>query len=192
MPTDLDANPITFDIHALDRAPLARIPFDHLIVPKFIDAASVARLAGSWPDLENPGPCELPDQLPPALLALVERLSGRAFRYAVASKFGIDLAYCPTDFEICDRYDGPGEVRAGTSSTLVTVIVYPNIATGKPDEAMGLLRMLYGQYSMDKFAAEVPAVGGALVAFRCSPVSWHGRTDFRGSRKYLQMSWREG
>ena len=190
MPTDLETDPITFDIHALDRTPLAREPFDHLIVPKFIDAASVARLAASWPDLEKPGPQELPDNLPPALSALVERLSGRAFRYAVAAKFGIDLAYCPTDFEICARYDDPGEVRAGAPSHLVTVIVYPNVATGKPDDTKGLLRMLRGQYSMDKFAAEAPAVGGALVAFRCMPNSWHGRTDFRGPRNYLQMSWR--
>ena len=180
-----------FDFAAFDRTPLARDPFDYLIVPSFLRPAALAALNRDFPPIEGPSNFT-PERLTygPAFAALIDALRGRAFAAHVERKFELDLSGCETTIGIrrfCEATDG--NIHTDHKSKLITVLLYFN-----PDwpHASGRLRMLRSATDLEDYAAEVVPAGGTLLAFRRTDNSFHGHKPFVGERRMLQLSYTRG
>ena len=69
---------------------------------------------------------------------------------------------------------------------MITVLVYLNTDWSHRG---GKLRLLRSATDMEDYVAEVPPVGGTLLAFRRSENSFHGHKPFEGERRIIQLSW---
>lgn len=180
-----------FDFAALDRTPLARDPFDYLIVPGFLRPAALAALNRDFPPIEGPSNFT-PERLTygPAFAALIEALRGRAFAQQIERKFDLDLSGCATTIGIrrfCEATDG--NIHTDHKSKLITVLLYFNEDW---PHAGGRLRMVRSATDLEDYAAEVVPAGGTLLAFRRTDNSFHGHKPFVGERRMLQLSYTRG
>jgi hypothetical protein len=176
------------NIEALKAAPLATEPFEYLILPGFVRPGHATAITRDYPDLGQPGSFNVNDvAIGGAAAALIEELSGPAFREAIEAKFGLDLSDSPTLFTVrgvCDADDG--RIHTDSKTKIITVLLYLN-----PDWAPdgGRLRLLRNGEDLEDFVAEVPPDFGTLLVFRRSETSWHGHRPFSGPRRVLQMNW---
>lgn len=176
-----------FDFDALDTAPLTRDPFAFVIVPNFIKPAAFKNLAAAFPNVPGPG------SFPPETLAigsafqpLLDELDGPSFQQAIECKFGIDLTGRPKMLTIRGHArQKDGAVHTDTATKLITVLLYMN---EEWSEEGGRLRLLRTP-KLDEAVAEIPPVGGTLLAFRRSDVSWHGHAPYEGPRRVIQFNW---
>jgi hypothetical protein len=180
-----------FDFAALDATPLARDPFDYLVVPGFLRPAALDALNRDFPQIEGPSNYP-PERLTygPAFAALIEALRARAFAAHIEDKFQLDLSDCATTIGIrkfCEATDG--NIHTDHKSKLITVLLYFN-----PDwpHAGGRLRMVRSASDLEDYAAEVVPAGGTLLAFRRTDNSFHGHKPFVGERRILQLSYTRG
>ncbi|HQU15294.1 MAG: hypothetical protein B7Z66_13695 [Chromatiales bacterium 21-64-14] len=175
------------DLDAFRATPLARDPFEFVIVPGFVRSAALARVVEDFPRIRRPGSFPLRDlRYGPAFQGFVDALDGAEFAAAVEEKFGLDLAGRPTLFTVrgwCRKRDG--RIHTDTESKLITVLIYMNPSW---EESGGRLRLLRSA-RLDDVAAEVPPVAGTLLAFRRSERSFHGHEPFAGPRRAIQMNW---
>ena len=173
---------------ALEQAPLARDPFDYLILPGFVRTDQAEAIGRDYPDIRQAGSFTLDDvAVRGALAGLIDELNGPAFRAAIEAKFGLDLSACPTMFTVrgvCGADDG--QIHTDSKTKVITVLLYLNEAWA-PDG--GRLRLLRNGDSLDDPIAEVPPDFGTLLAFRRSDHSWHGHKPFAGPRRVVQMNW---
>lgn len=176
------------DLDALAAAPLARMPYDHLILPGFVPAAMRADLARDFPVVDQPGSIPVTAlSYGPTFAALIEALHGPALTAAVAAKFAIDLTGRPTMITVrghCRARDG--RIHTDSRSKLVTALLYMNEDWGSPD---GRLRLLNGPDDIEDYAVEVPPHAWTLLLFRCTDTAWHGHTAFEGERRAIQLNW---
>jgi hypothetical protein len=180
-----------FDFAALDQTPLARDPFDYLIVPKFLRPEALDALNRDFPPIQGPSNYA-PERLTygPAFAALIEALRGRAFARHLEQKFALDLSGCATTIGIrkfCEATDG--NIHTDHKSKLITVLLYFNRDW---PHAGGRLRMVRSASDLEDYAAEVEPAGGALLAFRRTDHSFHGHKPFVGERRILQLSYTRG
>lgn len=180
-----------FDFAALDATPLARDPFDYLVVPGFLPPAALAALNRDFPPIEGPSNFP-PERLTygPAFAALIEALRGRAFAAHIEDKFQLDLSGCATTISIrkfCEATDG--NIHTDHKSKLITVLLYFNEDW---PHAGGRLRMVRSATDLEDYAAEVIPAGGTLLAFRRTDNSFHGHKPFVGERRMLQLSYTRG
>ena len=180
-----------FDFAAFDQTPLARDPFDYLVVPGFLRADALAALNRDFPPIEGPSNFT-PERVTcgPAFAALIDALRDRAFAAHVERKFELDLRGCATTIGIrrfCEATDG--NIHTDHKSKLITVLLYFN-----PDwpHAGGRLRMVRSATDLEDYAAEVVPAGGTLLAFRRTDNSFHGHKPFVGERRMLQLSYTRG
>lgn len=175
------------DLKALEATPLQRDPFDFLVVPGCIGPEPLAAINQDYPDIDRPGNLSLDDvQYGPAFQSLIDELESEQFADAIGRKFGVDLGGCPTTITIrkfCEQSDG--NIHTDHRSKIITVLLYFN--TDWSDDA-GRLRMLRSAHDIEDFAAEVPPIGGTLLAFRRTDNSYHGHKRFVGERRMLQLS----
>jgi hypothetical protein len=176
------------DLDALVSTPLARDPFDHLIVPGFVRAAFAESIGRDYPRIDKAGSFALDDvPIQGAMEALIAELEGPGFRAAVEAKFGLDLGHLPTMFTVrgvCGPHDG--QIHTDSKTKVITVLLYLN-ESWAPDG--GRLRLLRNGHDLDAVAAEVPPDFGTLLIFRRSAQSWHGHKSFSGPRRVVQMNW---
>lgn len=176
------------DLAAFQAVPLARDPYDHLIVPGFLKAAAVAAINADYPQIDKPG--SFPSDtlaFGPAFAAFLDELAGPESTAAFSAKFGIDLSPFPTTVTVrgmCQRKDG--RIHTDTKSKIITVLVYMNPAWEAPG---GQLRVLRSATDLEDYAAEVPPVEGTLLAFRRGERSFHGHKTFVGPRRVVQLNW---
>jgi hypothetical protein len=175
------------DLAALAACPLAREPYDHIIVPGFLRAAAIEVANADFPAIHGAGSFPVATLAPgPGFQALLAAMQGPGFEAAMAEKFGVALADLPTIVTVRGRCrEKDGQIHTDTESKVITVLVYLNqdwSASG------GRLRVLRGP-SLEDWAAEVPPIAGTLLAFRRSEHSWHGHEPFAGERRVLQMNW---
>jgi SM-20-related protein len=180
-----------FDFAALDATPLARDPFDFLIVPGFLRAEALEALNRDFPPIEGPSNYP-PERLTycPAFAALVDALRGRRFAAHLESKFDLDLSGCATTIGIrrfCEATDG--NIHTDHKSKLLTILLYFNRDW---PHAGGRLRMVRSASDLEDYAAEVVPAGGTLLAFRRTDNSYHGHKPFVGERRILQLSYTKG
>jgi hypothetical protein len=180
-----------FDFAAFAAMPLARSPFDHLVVPGCLRADALATLNRDFPPIEGPSNFT-PERVTygPSFAALLDALRGRAFAAHIERKFELDLSGCATTIGIrrfCEATDG--NIHTDHKSKLITVLLYFN-----PEwpHAGGRLRMLRSATDLEDYAAEVIPAGGTLLAFRRTDNSFHGHKPFVGERRMLQLSYTRG
>ena len=180
-----------FDFASFDATPLARDPFDHLIVPGFLRPDALAALNRDFPPIEGPSNYA-PERLTygPAFAALLSALRGRRLAARLEHKFQMDLSDSAPTIAIrrfCEATDG--NIHTDHKSKLLTVLLYFN--RDWPHEG-GRLRMVRSATDLEDYAAEVVPAGGALLAFRRTDHSYHGHKPFVGERRILQLSYTKG
>lgn len=177
-----------FDLQAIDDALLQTDPFDFLVVPGCISPAALKIINRDYPDIERPGNLNLDDvEYGAAFEAFLDELQGPDVAEHLGRKFGIALDECPvttTVRKFCEQSDG--NIHTDHPSKVITVLVYFNEDW---KESTGQLRMLRSATDIEDFAAEVPPLGGTLLAFRRTDKSYHGHERFVGERRMVQMNY---
>ncbi len=176
------------DLARFAATPLARAPFDHLIVPGFIAAAALPALNADFPAIAKGGsyPTEVL-KFGGAFGALIEELEGEAMRRAFAVKFAIDLEGRPVMITVRGHTRAKdGRIHTDSKTKLLTALLYFNDDWNAEG---GRLRLLRSERDLDDYAAEVPPDKGTLLAFRCAENAWHGHKPFVGPRRTIQINW---
>jgi hypothetical protein len=57
------------------------------------------------------------------------------------------------------------------------------------DSPEGRLRILRSSTDIEDYALEIPPEGGLLACFKVQRNSWHGHTQFVGTRRYLMLNY---
>jgi hypothetical protein len=152
------------NLEAIRNAELQTDPFDFMVAPGFLSPDVLARVA-----------------------TLMEEMQGEAFASALGEKFDMDLASLPNTVTVrkfCERTDG--NIHTDHKSKVITVLVYFN---EKWEHEDGQLRMLRSKGDIEDYVAQVPPLGGTLLAFRRTDHSWHGHTQFVGERRMVQLNY---
>lgn len=177
-----------FDLETFRATPLSRDPYEHLVIPEFVQADALEKINADYPNIEHAGSFPLDHlEFGPAFQAMIDALEGEEFRKAFEDKFQLDLSKRPTTITVrgrCDTHDG--KIHHDSASKIITVLLYMNPAW---EDSGGRLRLLRSRDSIEDVAAEAPAAGGALVAFLRSDHSWHGHLPFVGERRVIQFNW---
>lgn len=163
-------------------------PFPFVSAAGLLTPADLEAIAADFPDIADPGLFPLSAlTYGPAFGRLVEALRSPAFAALIGEKLGLALADLPLMITVrgrCAARDG----RAHTDSKdkVATGLLYLNGSewTGQG----GRLRLLRSR-DLSDVLAEIPPVGGSLVAFRRTDASWHGHDPFEGERRYLMFNW---
>lgn len=176
------------DLDRLRAAPLRRDPFDFVIVGNFVPPPDHAALITDFPRLPGHGSYPLdPDACGPAFARLANELSGNELRREIENKFDIDLTGRPTMITVRGYSDGKdGRIHTDSTTKLITLLLYLNPVW---QEEGGRLRLLRDPDDLDAYAAEVPPLAGAMVAFRRSATSFHGHRPHVGERRVVQLNW---
>ncbi|MBI1779628.1 MAG: 2OG-Fe(II) oxygenase [Proteobacteria bacterium] len=178
------------DLDRFAAAPLAREPYDFVVLTDFIKKAAQPAIAADFPDIAQGGsfPLSVLDY-GPAFANLVDELQGPAMRRTFAGKFGIDLEARPVTITARGHTrEKDGQIHADSKTKLITVLIYMNPEWSAGDSA-GQLRLLRSPESLDDAAVEIPPAMGTLVAFRCAANAWHGHHPFVGARRAIQLNW---
>jgi hypothetical protein len=175
------------DLAAIEATPLIPDPFDYLVVPDCISVAGLEAANRDYPDIDTPGNKDLESlHYGPGFRALIDELSSAGFRQIISSKFGVDLEDAHTTITVrkyCEPSDG--NIHTDHWSKVITVLVYFNTDWDNP---AGQLRLLRSPDDIEDYAAEIPPLGGTLLAFRRTDISWHGHKRFVGERRMLQLN----
>jgi len=178
------------DLGALENTPLARDPFDHVIVPGFIGPDRLAAINADYPEISGPGNVKLEDlRYGPAFDALLAELRGPALAAHMGAKFGVDLSGRPQTITVrrfCEKTDG--HIHVDHRTKIITMLIYFN---DDWDSDGGRLRFLRSADDIEDYAVEVNPLGGTMLAFRRSDTSFHGHKPFVGERRMLQLAWVE-
>jgi len=185
----MDAASATYlDYAALERTPLARDPYDHIVVENFVNPAMFGAVSADFPKVPGPGshpPSEL--DIHGHFAAAMAELDGPRFRAAMEAKFGVDLTGRPTMYTVRGfTRERDGEIHTDTKSKIITVLLYMNEGWEPPG---GRLRILRSGTDLEDYTSEVSPNGGTLLAFRRSETSWHGHHRFAGPRRAIQLNW---
>ncbi len=176
------------NLQALRDAELHTDPFDFLVVPGFLDRQTLTRVNADYPAIDTAANHALDNlQYGPAFGALMDELREPAFATALGERFDMDLASLPTTVTVrkfCERTDG--NIHTDHKSKVITVLVYFNETWDHED---GQLRMLRSKGDIEDYVAQVPPLGGTLLAFRRTDHSWHGHTRFVGERRMVQLNY---
>jgi hypothetical protein len=175
------------DLNALREAPLQTDPFDFMVVPGFLNSEVLAQANADYPAIDTAANHALENlHYGPAFDALMNELQGADFAAALGERFDMDLAALPTTVTVrkyCERTDG--NIHTDHKSKVITVLVYFN---EKWEHEDGQLRMLRSKGDIGDYVAQVPPLGGTLLAFRRTDHSWHGHTQFVGERRMVQVN----
>ena len=179
------------NLDALRGAALQRDPFDHLVVPRFIDPDSLKAIEQDFPAITAPGSYPLASlRFGPAFDTLTRALQGDAMADALGEKLGLPLGEHPTMITVRGMARASdGEIHRDSGGKLATVLLYLN--EGWSAEG-GCLRLLRSADDIESYAVEVPPNAGTLLAFPCTENAWHGHTPFEGPRRSLQLNWVRG
>ncbi|NQX88769.1 MAG: 2OG-Fe(II) oxygenase [Halioglobus sp.] len=176
------------NLEVLRVAPLQADPFDFFIAPGFISRETLAHINNDYPAIDTAANHTLEDlAYGPTFGSLMDELQGPEVATVIGEKFSLDLATLPTTITVrkfCERTDG--NIHTDHRSKIITVLIYFNEEWNHAD---GQLRLLYAKDNIDNFAAEIPPLGGTLLAFRRTDHSWHGHTQFVGERRMVQMNY---
>jgi SM-20-related protein len=176
------------DIEALERTPLAKDPFEYVVVPDFLRSDRFPDVLADYPQVPGPGshpPGEL--TIKGHFQALIEELRGPAFQGAIERKFGIDLTGRPTMYTVRGFVrEKDGAIHTDSETKIITVLLYMN---ERWENDAGRLRLLRSGDNLEDYVAEVPPYGGTLLVFKRSENSWHGHKPASGPRRAIQLNW---
>jgi hypothetical protein len=176
------------DLAALERTPLERRPYDHVIVERFVTADTFPKVARDFPNIVRGG------LYPPSILdirghfkGMMDEIEGPAFRAAIERKFGLDLGGLGTMYTVRGHVRSKdGRIHTDAVTKIITVLVYLNEGW---EHDGGRLRVLRSRDNLEDYAAEINPFGGTLLVFRRSDNSWHGHKPHEGPRRAIQFNW---
>ncbi|TGD71593.1 2OG-Fe(II) oxygenase [Mangrovimicrobium sediminis] len=175
------------NLNALRAAQLQTDPFDFLVVPGFIGPEALSRINAAYPAIDSAANHALENlSYGEAFASLMDEVAEPAFVEALGEKFDMDLTGMPTTITVrkfCERTDG--NIHTDHKSKVITVLLYFNEDWPHED---GQLRMLRSPSDIEDYAAQVPPLGGTMLAFRRTGHSWHGHTRFVGERRMVQIN----
>ncbi len=176
------------NLDKLAHAELQNSPFEHVVVPEFIDSDTLAPLSQDFPQIADPANHD-PEKLTygPAFQALLDELNDSSFSDLLGEKFGVQLTGFPSTITVrgqCELSDG--DIHTDHWTKIVTVLLYFNQEW--PHEG-GRLRLLNSAADIEDYTVEVMPEGGKMLAFLRSDHSYHGHKRFVGERRILQMNW---
>lgn len=176
------------DIAAFRATPLARDPYEYLIVPGLVRTEALTRLVDDFPRITKAGLFPLSAlECRGAFAQLLDELDGDEFESAVAEKFAAPISGKPKLFTIRGRcHARDGGIHTDSTTKIVTVLLYLNPAW---EADSGRLRVLRSRTDLSDYAAEVPPLAGTMLAFRRSEHSFHGHESFSGDRRAVQVNW---
>ena len=176
------------NLEALRKAELHTDPFDFLVVPGFLGSEVLARVNADYPAIDTAANHALEGlSYGPQFGQLMDEMMGSDFAEAMGEHFDMDLVSLPNTVTVrkyCERTDG--NIHTDHKSKVITVLLYFNEKWDSPD---GQLRMLRSKEDIEDYAAQVPPLGGTLLAFRRTDHSWHGHTQFVGERRMVQLNY---
>lgn len=182
---------IELDFAALRATPVARDPFEHVVVGNFVPPAALSAVVRDLPPIGKGG--SFPPEsvrLGPAARDLVQALEGPELRAAIAEKFGLDLSDAPTMLTLRGwTREKDGRIHCDSTAKRVTVLLYLNPEGESWREHQGCLRLVRGPDDIEDFAVEVPPVNGTLLVFPNGPTTWHGHKQFVGQRYSIQLNY---
>ena len=180
---------MTLDLERFENTPLARDPFEYLVVREFVKREAREAIIHDYPNVPEPGSFPLKGMTFGAKFKeLIDDFNSDEFRAAFERKFSIDLTDRPTMITVRGRCsaDKDGKIHTDSKSKIITVLIYLNSEWGS---AGGRLRLLKSADDLDDMILEVPPVEGTLLAFKRSDNSWHGHKPFTGPRRVIQFNW---
>lgn len=176
------------NLNALRDTPLQTDPFDYLVAPGFISPEVLKRINADYPAIDSAANHALEStSYGPLFSELMAEIQQAPFAELLGSKFDLDLSSLPRTITVrkfCERTDG--NIHTDHKSKIITVLIYFNEEWTSPD---GQLRFLRDKHDIEDYAAEVPPLGGTLLAFRRTDHSWHGHTPFVGERRMIQLNY---
>ena len=176
------------NLEALRDAQLQTDPFDYLVVPGFLSREVLTRVNADYPAIETAANHALENlSYGPCFESLIGELQDQPFARTLGRKFDMALEDLPTTITVrkyCERTDG--NIHTDHKSKVITVLVYFNENWEHED---GQLRMLRSKGDIEDYVAQVPPLGGTLLAFRRTDHSWHGHTQFVGERRMVQLNY---
>lgn len=183
--SDSDARMLNLD--ALRRTPLARDPFDHVVVDEFLPAVAGPAITADFPTIRATGSFPLSElSYGPAFAELIDELNGVEFERGVAEAFGLDLSPYSRVTTIRGRVGGhDGGVHTDARWKIISVLLYLN---SQWHDQGGRLRLLRSQ-DVNDAAVEIAPRWGTLLAFRRADNSWHGHLPAEGERRVVQVNW---
>lgn len=174
--------------NALRAATLHSDPFDYIVVPDFLSTEALARVNSDYPNIDSAANHTLASlSYGGAFDALMEELRGPEVATLLGEKFDMELASLPTTVTVrkfCERTDG--NIHTDHKSKVITALLYFN---EQWEHEEGQLRLLRSKDDIENYAAQVPPLGGTLLAFRRTDHSWHGHTRFVGERRMVQVNY---
>ena len=176
------------DFDALGATPVARDPFDHVLVPGLISQEALRAANEDFPVIAKPGSFPTGHlEYGTGFAALLEAIEGPELAAAIGKKLGIDLIDKPTMVTVRGRArPTDGQIHIDSAGKLVTVLLYMNPAW---EDHGGQLRLLRSPDDLEDYAVEVPPDEGTFLAFPCTPNAWHGHQPFDGERRTIQLNW---
>lgn len=176
------------NLNALRDAQLHSDPFDFMVVPGFLSSEVLARVNADYPAIDTAANHALENlQYGPAFGELMDEMRDTPFATILGERFDMELASLPSTVTVrkfCERTDG--NIHTDHKSKVITVLVYFNECWEHPE---GQLRMLRSKSDIEDYVAQVPPLGGTLLAFRRTDHSWHGHTQFVGERRMVQLNY---
>ena len=176
------------DLPALEATPLAHEPYDHLIVPGFIRAASRDGVTRDFPAIRKAGLFPLPAlRYSGDFARVIDELDSAELERILAVKLGVKLNGLPKLFTVrgrCALKDG--KIHTDSLDKVLTVLLYLN---SQWEADGGRLRVLRSATDLSNYAAEIPPAAGTLFVFRRSERSYHGHESFAGERRAIQVNW---
>jgi SM-20-related protein len=176
------------NLEALRLAQLSTDPFDFLVVPDFLSVATLKRVNHHYPIIDTAANHPLDSlEYGPAFAELMAELQDEPFAATLGKLFDLELTSLPrtvTVRKFCERTDG--NIHTDHKSKVITVLVYFNETW---DSEAGQLRMLRSKTDIEDYTAQIPPLGGTLLAFRRTDHSWHGHTRFVGQRRMVQLNY---
>jgi len=163
-------------------------PFPHFAAQGLLSPEALAGIAGDFPDIRQPGLFPLSElSYGPQFAALIEDLRRPEFSEAMGRKLGMVLSGKPMMITVRGRCAArDGRSHTDSEDKIATCLLYLNGTDWtEPGGALRLLRSA----DVDDTIAEIPPLGGTLVAFRRTDNSWHGHRPFEGPRRYIMCNW---
>lgn len=175
-------------LEALGATPRRDDPYPHLFVPGFVHPAALIAIERDFPVIRKGGSYPLPAlRYGPAFAALVAAVESDQMRQQIEQKFGLVLTGRPTLVTVRGMIrPGDGTIHTDSTTKLITMLIYLG---SRWDGTGGCLRVLRGSSDLTDYVLEIPPVGGNMLVFQRSDISYHGHLPAQGDRHVLQVNW---
>jgi len=175
----------------LEKARLETEPFEHMVIPAFLDRGTIQRVNDTFPPVVSGGSFAVESlETGMVIKEVIDELDSPRFEKLIEQKFGVELAGRPKMYSLRGHTRAKdGRIHRDSEDKIITVLLYLN--RDWPSKT-GRLRLLRDKWDLDNYAVEVPADNGTLLVFKRSSTSWHGHFPYVGQRRALQMNWVTG